>query len=74
MNKSYIAVTVKEDELYYAYIIPITESNNIKYILDGIKGLQWANIFSTKKKAAAVAEMWNQSYKINGTYLFDKPF
>lgn len=74
MSKSYMAVSAEEHNLYYAYVIPITELNNIKCVLDSIKGLQCANIFSTKKKAAAIAEMWNQSYKINGTYLFDKPF
>ena len=74
MNKSYITVSAEEHNLYYAYVIPVTESNNIKCVLDGIKGLQYANIFSTKRKAAAIAEMWNQSYKINNEYLFDKPF
>lgn len=74
MNKSYIAVTVKENNLFYAYIMPIVDGVNIKHTLDGIKGLQWAEIYHTKKKAAAVAEMWNQYYKNNDNCLFAKPF
>lgn len=74
MNKSYIAVTVKENNLFYAYILPIVDGVNVKHKLDSIKGLQWAEIYHTKKKAAAIAEMWNQYYKKHDKYLFAKPF
>ena len=73
MNKSYMAATVKEDNLFYSYIVPVVDGVNIKHTLDSIKGLQWAEIYHTKKKAAAVAEMWNESFKFNDEYLFTKP-
>lgn len=40
MNKSYIAVTVKENNLFYAYIMPIVDGVNVKHTLDSIRGLQ----------------------------------
>lgn len=89
MSKFYIAVTVEQDRNesiftpsqeaepnpgYYAYIIPVIESDNIKSVLERVGGLLHGNIYPTKKKAAAVVEAWNASYKANGTYLFDKTF
>lgn len=73
MNKSYIVAIVKENNLFYAYTVPVVDGVNIKHELDGIKGLQWAEIYYTKKKAAAIAEMWNQYYKKHDRYLFAKP-
>ena len=57
---------------YYAYIVKMSSSDNVLSKLK-IKGLLHANIYPTKKRAAAVVEAWNASYKSNGTYLFDCP-
>ncbi|MBQ7039573.1 MAG: hypothetical protein IJN39_03290 [Clostridia bacterium] len=89
MRRFFIAVTVQQDRNdsiftpkqeaepnpgYYAYIIPVTESDNIKSVLERVGGLLHANIYHTKKKAAEVVQMWNDGYKNNGTYLFDSTF
>ena len=88
MTRFYIAVTVEQDKNenispqerkepqpgYYAYIIPVTESDNIKSVLERVGGLLHANIYNTKKKAAEVVQVWNDSYRANGTYLFDGTF
>ena len=88
MKRFFIAVTVQQDKNesiftplehepkpgYYAYIIPVTESDNIKSVLERVGGLLHANIYHTKKKAAEVVQVWNAAYKANGTYLFDGTF
>ena len=88
MKKFYIAVTVEQNindciftdnpkenynPGYYAYVISCTASDNLKSVLQSIGGLLHANIFPTKKEARAAAELWNNSYKINKTYLFSDP-
>ena len=71
-KNSYLAVTVEENGKYYAYMIKHHNSNNLLNILD-IKGILHANICETKKEAERIVENWNESYKQNGTYMFDTP-
>ena len=88
MKKFYLAVTVCQDKNesifeqaenrgpepgYYAYVIPVSESDNVKSRLETIGGLVHANICSTKKRADEIVNHWNESYKANGTYLFHAP-
>lgn len=70
MKYTYIAVTVEENGKYYAYVVKVSESDNILSKLD-IKGILHANIYGTKKKCEEVVESWNKSYKQNGKYMFD---
>ena len=89
MSKFYIAVTIQDDRNknvfgerthrepnpgYYSYIIPCSESDNLKTRLENIGGLLHANICSTKKRASEIVAAWNTAYKKNGTYLFDGSF
>lgn len=86
MKRFYIAVTIKQDRNertfseridpncdpgYCAYVVPVSEQDNLKSVLDSIGGLQHANIFPTRKAAEEVARYWNDGYKANGTYFFD---
>ena len=71
MKRKFIAVTIEENQKYYAYLVPVSDCDNLISKLN-IKGIKCANIFSTKKEASNVVEMWNESYKTNGTYLFDE--
>ena len=71
-NNSYIAVTVSENGKYYSYMIKHHNSNNLLNI-SKIKGILSANICDTKKEAERIVEQWNESYKQNGTYMFDAP-
>lgn len=71
-NNSYIAVTVSENGKYYSYMIKHNNINNLLNI-SKIKGILSANICDTKKEAERIVEQWNESYKQNGTYMFDAP-
>lgn len=71
-KNSYIVVTVEENGKYYAYMIKHHNSNNLLSVLN-IKGILHANICDTKKEAERIVEQWNESYKQNGTYMFDTP-
>ena len=71
-KNSYIAVTVSENGKYYSYMIKHHNSNNLLNITS-IKGILHANICDTKKEAKRIVEQWNESYKKNGTYMFDTP-
>ena len=70
MKRLYIAVTEKHNEKLYSYWISVTSNDNILSKLSNPR-LVNANVFGTRKEAASVADSWNQSYKNNGTYLYD---
>lgn len=88
MSKIYVACTVAKNKSetifepknpnneigYYAYFIKISENDNIKSVLEGIKDLKSANVFATKKRAKAFVEQTNAGFKENKTYLFDETF
>ena len=57
---------------YYADVLRVSSDNNILSVLSSIGGLKSANAFPSKKQAEEVAELWNECYKRNGTYLFAK--
>ena len=71
-KNSYIVVAVQENGKYCAYVIKHFNSNNLLSTLE-IKGIQSANIVSTKKKAYEICNAWNESYEANETYMFDTP-
>lgn len=72
MSYTYFAVAIEENDKYYAYLVKCAESDNVCSKLK-IKGLTHTNVFKTKKKAAEAVTAWNEQYKANGSYLFDKP-
>ena len=72
MKKYYIAVTIKENEKYYSYVLPVPESNNLIAALK-IKNIYNAMICNTKKSAGEIVNAWNETYKNNNSYLFDEP-
>lgn len=72
MKKYYIAVTVQENEKYYSYVLTVPESDNLISKLR-IKNIYNAMICSTKKSAAEIVKAWNDTYKYNGSYMFDNP-
>ncbi len=56
---------------YYADIYRIGENENVVSALSAIAGLKCAHVFRSKSDAAKVVELWNDSFKRNGTYLFE---
>lgn len=55
---------------YYAGVLRVGSNENLCSLLASIGGLKFANIYPTKKKAAEIAQFWNDGYKANGTYFF----
>lgn len=70
MKNHYIAVIITENEKNYSYMIKVSVSDNLISRLQ-IKGIVAANIFPTKKAAADCVRFWNQSFKNNGSFMFD---
>lgn len=88
MKNFYIAVAVCQDKNesifepdekrapepgYHAFVMTVSEADNIKSRLDNIGGIIHANICATKKQACEVVNLWNDSYRANGTHLFASP-
>ena len=69
MKNTYIAISVKEENKHFAYVLKVSNSDNLIYQLK-IKGIECANICESKKKAEETVSIWNDSYKNNGTYAF----
>lgn len=74
MKKVYIAVQICENGKYYAYCFAANETTNILSKLAAIPHAVTANIFTTKKAAAAVISAWNAEHKMNNRYIFDETF
>ena len=72
MKKHYLAITIRENEKYYSYVLPVPESDNLIAALK-IKNIYNAMICSSKKSASEIVNTWNETYKQNGSYLFDTP-
>ena len=70
MKNHYIAVQIKEDNKFYAYAIKVNTSDNILSKLE-VNNIVVANLCDTKKKAQELVSLWNESFKNNGTYLFE---
>ena len=73
MKYFYFACSAVENEKNYAYTLKISQFDNIFNMLNNLK-LSYANACFTKKQAEKIVETWNENYKKNGTFLFDKDF
>ena len=69
MKNYYIAVQIKEDDKFYAYAVKVNTMDNLLSKLE-INNIEVANLCDTKKKAEELANLWNESFKNNKTYLF----
>ena len=73
MKYFWIAAIVQENGRHYAFAFRVSENDNLKCRLDGVQNLSSANIMPTKKAACDLVTFWNDGFKANGTYLFNKP-
>lgn len=72
MNKNvFMVVSVSENGKNYAYALRFGANNNLVPMLSRIANLMSANVCDTWTAAKEIANAWNESYKANGTYLFD---
>ena len=72
MNK-WIVVQTKEEDKFYAYIIKVSEGDNLLSVLN-VNGIISAHFFSTKKKAESVTRELTKHFKLNGKYMFNETF
>ena len=70
MKSFYIAIQIKDNNKFYAYVIKVNTTDNLLSKLE-INNIITANICDTKKKAEELVNLWNENFKNNGTYLFE---
>lgn len=63
----YIAAQQRTESGFYAYCIRVTNLDNIS---ERLRDFYDANVCSSKKEAAALAETWNAQFIANGTHAF----
>ena len=72
MKNKYFVISIKENQKNYAYVIKTNKNDNILCKIN-VKNANFVLLADTKKEAYKIAENWNQSFKNNGSYLFDTP-
>lgn len=72
-KNSYVAVQVTENKKNYAYAVKVSESDDLLSKL-AIKGITAANLCRFRKEAEEVVTIWNENYKLNGSYMFGEVF
>ena len=70
MKNFYIAVQIKENDKFYAYVIKVSKSDNLLSKLE-IPNIITANICQSKKEAESWVLSWNDGFKANYKYVFD---
>ena len=68
MKNFYFAATIERDGRYLAMTIRVGTANNVVPIFEGLK---FANVCESKKQAEQIVQLWNASYRTNGTYLYN---
>ena len=74
MRNLYFAVTEKIQGKNIAYVLEVWKSDNLVHIFAPENNFVCANYYPTKKEAELIADAWNESYKMNGTYLYSDEF
>jgi hypothetical protein len=69
MKYFYIAANYTENDKNYAYIIKVSQSDNLISVFEKHR-VDTANLYHTKKQAETIVNHWNACYKANGTYMF----
>ena len=70
MKKIYVAVSIEEDNKYYAFIDTIQTGVNLKPFLERYTA-NIVRLCETKKQAEEIVAHWNACYKVNNQYLFN---
>ena len=72
-NNIYLLLNVKENGKLYAWAYKTSANNDLLSVLARFKNLHTVNVCRTFTEAKQTAAAWNETYKQNGTYLFDNP-
>ena len=70
MKRFYIAAFDSENGKNYAYVLPVSENNNLCARLAEHKNMVAANLCPTRKAANSLVIFWNNCFRQNGTYLY----
>ncbi len=65
----YIIVTETVNGKSYSYADKIKGGDNLLFLTKHRPNISGINLCSTKIEAEKIAEMWNESYKVNGTLI-----
>lgn len=65
----YMVITETVNGKKYSYVCRLIGRNNLLALIKDCPNISKVNICSTKKEAEKIAEMWNESYKANGTLI-----
>lgn len=60
------------EKSYVAFAVSASGCDNLVCVLDRIGGLVSANVCNSRKEAEEIARAWNETYKKNGTYFYDR--
>lgn len=71
IKKYWVALQIRKNEKYDAFILPVTECDNIYSKLTNIVGLVSANIYDTEKAATQVVRAWVDGFRKAGVYEWD---
>lgn len=71
MKKYYYVISETENGKNYAFASTVDDSNNLLAIFRKYKHATIIHPCESRTKAEYIAAEWNESYKANGTYLFD---
>ena len=75
MHKNiFLALTIEENGKFYSWAYKTSSRNNLCSVLAGIANLVSANVCDSFSKAKDIVSAWNDTYRANGTYLFDSAF
>ncbi len=71
MKRYWFVLSMKTAEgKLWAAASPFTTQDNLTWQFDPAAGTVTANICENKKQAERIANLWNETYKKNGTYAF----
>lgn len=57
----------------YAYVLPISATDNLHQLLQTQKGLMAAYMCASRNVAEKFVNDWNAEYRAEGTYMFAEP-
>lgn len=72
MKKIYLVFSEMENGKHFAHAETIQVGENLKVYVDRYSDADVIHICESATQAAFLAEEWNEAYKNNGTYMFQK--
>lgn len=71
MKKIFVVYCITDGGKHAAFADTIRTGENLFYHVNRYKGADICHLCESRKQADGIAVAWNQSYKANGTYLYN---